>query len=458
MSQKCKMANTRKRKSAVWEYFDEPRDCEEGNSDETTSRRKIPCKLCDIKLADGGGTSNLKSHLEAKHPQEYRRLVNSEADKKKQKPQQSVLSHGTLRVCGSQRAAAITDRVAAFVALDLRPLRVVEGTGFKQLMNYIEPAYVVPSRTHITSICRKKYHAIKQEVSNSLESTTSVALTTDIWTSRTVQSYITVTVNFLTEDWILDSRVLVTHEMMERHTGVNIAECLREIVKDWNLDNKVVAVVHDNASNMVLACDLLEGWGDLCCFGHTLQLAVSAGLDIHSISRLTGVCKKIVTHFKHSVVATTALHERQAALKLPKHSLLQEVSTRWNSTYFMYERLAEQRWAVYAVIHDDKVTPPDKRYLDLTSDQWDLLSQLLVVLKPLQMATTALSLERNVSSSLIYPVIHGLISCHLKVDSTDLPTIKRFKEIVRSQLEDRFSFDPEKISILSVRDTKIWTF
>jgi len=67
MSQKCKMVNTRKRKSAVWEYFDEPRDCEEGNSDETTSRTKILCKLCDFKLADGGSTSNLKSHLEVKY-------------------------------------------------------------------------------------------------------------------------------------------------------------------------------------------------------------------------------------------------------------------------------------------------------------------------------------------------------------------------------------------------------
>ena len=96
--------------------------------------------------------------------------MNSEADKTKQKPWQSVLSHGKLRVCGSQRAAAITERVAAFVALDLHPLRVVEGTGFKQLMNYIEPVYVVPSRTHITLVCHKKYHVIKQEVYNSLES------------------------------------------------------------------------------------------------------------------------------------------------------------------------------------------------------------------------------------------------------------------------------------------------
>ena len=85
--------------------------------------------------------------------------------------------------------------------------------------------------------------------------------------------------------------MLVTCEMTEHHTGVHIAQSLREIVKDWNLDDKVIAVVHDNASNMVLASDLLKDC-DLPCFGHMLYLAVSAGLDIHSISRLTGVCKK----------------------------------------------------------------------------------------------------------------------------------------------------------------------
>lgn len=58
-----------------------------------------------------------------------------------------------LRVCNSHRAAAITEQVAAFIALDLQPLQVVKGTGFKQLMNYIEPRYIVPFCTHIASIC-----------------------------------------------------------------------------------------------------------------------------------------------------------------------------------------------------------------------------------------------------------------------------------------------------------------
>ena len=136
-------------------------------------------------------------------------------------------------------------------------------------------------------------------------------------------------------------------------------------------------------------------------------------------------------------------------MNISQHSLLQEASTRWNSTYLMYEQLAEQWWAIYAVIHNIRVTPSDKRYLYLTADQWDLLLQLLVVLKPLQVATTALSCEQNVSSSLVYPIIHGLIKCHLKPDTNDLPAIKRFKETVISQVKERFAFDPENIAILS---------
>ena len=75
--------------------------------------------------------------------------------------------------------------------------------------------------------------------------------------------------------------------------------------------DKVVAVVHDNAANMVLAEELLEGWGHLSCFGHTLQLAVNAGLALNEIARQTVASCKIVGPFKHSTVATGALTERQ---------------------------------------------------------------------------------------------------------------------------------------------------
>ena len=92
---------------------------------------------------------------------------------------------------------------------------------------------------------------------------------------------------------------------------------------------------------MVLAGELLDGRDDLSCFGHTLQLAVNAGLVLNAIARVIAASHKIVGHFKHSTVAMGALTERQKLLKIPEHSLVKDVATRSNSTYFMYERLAE---------------------------------------------------------------------------------------------------------------------
>ena len=53
------------------------------------------------------------------------------------------------------------DRIAECVARDLRPLSVIDDAGFQQLMNYLEPGYKVPSHSHVTSICRKKFNAMK---------------------------------------------------------------------------------------------------------------------------------------------------------------------------------------------------------------------------------------------------------------------------------------------------------
>ena len=327
------------------------------------------------------------SHLHSKHPSEYKRI---NEDDSSSSMKQSTLS-SVFKKCSANRSAAITDTIAEFIALDLCPISIVNGKGFKNLMNFVEPGYRVPSYTHVTSVCRRKFLLLKENLLATLSQQCDVTLTTDIWTSRTIQAYLTITTHYLTEDWKMETKVLLTREMPERHTGMHISERLVNACEEWKITEKISAVVHDNASNMVLASQLHEEWDDLPCFGHTLQLAVNTGLDLNVISRLTAVCRRIVNHFKHSVVATTALVDKQKVMGIAQHKLIQDVSTRWNSTYFMYERLIEQRWTIYAVIHDEQITPSSQRNLDLKTDQRDLLDQLVVVLKPLQIATTALS-------------------------------------------------------------------
>ena len=48
-------------------------------------------------------------------------------------------------------------------------------------------------------------------------------------------------------------------------------------------------------------------------------------------------CKQIVGHFSHSPLAYNKLEQLQKRHDLPQHKLVQDVPTRWNSTYFMLE-------------------------------------------------------------------------------------------------------------------------
>ena len=66
---------------------------------------------------------------------------------------------------------------------------------------------------------------------------------------------------------------------------------------------------------------------------------------------------------------------------------------------------------------------------------------MVTALKPLQVATTALCLDQNVSVSLIYPVVNGLLKKHLVIGSDDLPVVKRFNELVAGELHHRFQFE-----------------
>ena len=212
-------------KKAVWEFFDEALSCDINGK----ICKKIPCKLYDQLLADGGGTSNLLNHLQAKHPEEFKRCTDSGTQSTSK---QSTLSSIRVR-CSAQRSASITDRLVDFVTMDLRLLSTVEGKGFKRLLNHIEPGYTVPSRTYITNMCRRKYLLMKEQLLATLQAIPYVAVTSDIWTSRVTQAYITLTVHFITDDWKMESKVIQTEEIPERHTGENISLRLTNVSEQW---------------------------------------------------------------------------------------------------------------------------------------------------------------------------------------------------------------------------------
>ncbi|XP_057208474.1 E3 SUMO-protein ligase ZBED1-like [Triplophysa rosa] len=315
--------------------------------------------------------------------------------------------------CTPQQAAALTESILNMMVKDMRPLSMVDGAGFREMVSAFHPGYILPSRTYITSLMEQKYEKTCQKVKETIQEGRSfIALTADIWTSLATEAYLGVTCHFITEDWKMKTLTLATMPLDERHTGANIATWLEEVVAKFNISvDNIKAVVHDNGSNIVAAMKLLaekHNWVSVRCAGHTLQLIVNSSLKDTSISKALGAARTLVEHFKRSELANTKLKEKQHQMNTPEHKLIQDVSTRWNSTYFMVERLLEQRWPITATLSDPEVTPRGKHYFDLKPDQWSLLEELTQGLQPFQCATEFLSGQEYATLSCLPQLAKGL--------------------------------------------------
>lgn len=124
-------------------------------------------------------------------------------------------------------------------------------------------------------------------------------------------------------------------------------------------------------------------------------------------------------------------------MNTPEHSLVQDVSTRWNSTCYMIRRLLEQRWPVTATLSDSSVTQRSKRYLDLKSDQWSLLEELSTVLRPFECATVFMSGQKYATIPAIPPLVKGLLKSTQSAAYEAAP-LRAFQLTAVQQLKERW--------------------
>ena len=198
-----------------------------------------------------------------------------------------------------------------------------------------------------------------------------------------------------------------TSAFPECHTGLEIAGKLKHIADHFEICTKISVVVHDQAANMLTSLRILEAdrdWMGLNCTAHTLQLCLKPSFEIPVIIQLLASARKLVGHFNHnSVVATEALKRKQVQMSTDStrfKKLIRDCPTRWNSLFFMLKRLLQLCWPITAVLSDDTVTKRSDQYLDLKTDRWNIVSELLKVLEPFDVATTFFSFEENPSLSI----------------------------------------------------------
>ena len=93
------------------------------------------------------------------------------------------------------------------IAIDMQPATIVEDTGFQSLVRWLDSRYQLPSRRHIMrSLLPDMYTTRAGEIKRELLQISHVAVTSDLWTSRTV--IIAITCHFVTSTWELKFLVL----------------------------------------------------------------------------------------------------------------------------------------------------------------------------------------------------------------------------------------------------------
>lgn len=129
------------------------------------------------------------------------------------------------------------------IVKDLQPSSIVEDTGFKDLINYLEPGYKVPSRyTLSNTFLDAQYLEVKNRLKEELQSTNFISITTDGWTSRATTSYQAVTAHYIL-NWELKSALIGCFECHEQHTAEYIKNELCTLLSQWNIQNKIFVCI-----------------------------------------------------------------------------------------------------------------------------------------------------------------------------------------------------------------------
>eukprot|EP00116_Pleurobrachia_bachei_P002275 sb/3462537/ len=390
-----------KPEAPVWRHFT-------GKGHEST------CNLCGAKVKRGKpegnrsswGTDCLWRHLERHHPEEHaqsstERTANETARKRKRASSakdHEVYVHGTptlftlankkVKYCPENPVQQdATKKLVEWISDGVLPFALVDNTRFLSFLESLNCKFDCPSEKVLrTKLFPKVYVQVQDRVKKILSTETgeSVSLTTDMWTSKTHQCFIGITLHYVDNNFRPKMMVLGCFPFDEDHDAASIRTKITSLVEKFpGLEDKIHLIVRDNAPNLVNA---LEGtkWNHVGCYTHMLQLVV-----VHSIYEQEGVkkllkkAKSLVGYYHHSTSATNKLKKCMADLKLPVVSLIQMNDTRWSSAHDMLNRLLKVKSALTRV-----QTEIDYTYEPITDAEWKLIDKATPLLAPLAQLTT----------------------------------------------------------------------
>ncbi|XP_060882941.1 uncharacterized protein LOC132954402 [Labrus mixtus] len=188
----------------------------------------VQCKLCSpstkLLSASWDSTSNLKKHLERKHPIAMQRTAAKRTEK-------------MMTADDGDKCSAIT----------------IEDADFRKLIEGISGGKTPMCRKTLMQRINKAFQSMKGSITRKLHGIHTVCTTADIWTAHH-RSYLGITCHWIEPETLeRKSAALACERIRGRHTYDVIATKISEIHGAFQIQGKVTATVTDNGSNFVKA-------------------------------------------------------------------------------------------------------------------------------------------------------------------------------------------------------------
>ncbi len=385
-------------KSAAFNYFEVSEDdmffvctCEVAKYKENGNRR------CGAKIRKQGingkrtsiRISNLKRHLERFHPIDYEHVIESDKSLESAKLTTSCFSNefpatessNDLRKYVKNKAVNVVMTAEIFkkglinlVVFNNIPLYQFSQSGFQILFGEIANNLNISlDRSSLRNLIINEANIRKEELRNKLQGKHLFLKMDGATRHRT--NYFAINVRYYESDCNIVTNTLAIRDTQSNHGSIYLQQLIESVLKDYGIEkSQIIAIVTDNASNMVktvkmlnednnlnfeenskltreiLLLDDIEIDGNIDdlideasgffkirhmrCATHTLQLAIRDGIKQRDVSNLISKARQVALTARTPKI--DAIIKRRAI----KGAILDQ-DTRWGSTYLMIKRLLE---------------------------------------------------------------------------------------------------------------------
>ncbi|XP_056859979.1 zinc finger BED domain-containing protein RICESLEEPER 2-like [Raphanus sativus] len=363
---------------------------------------KAQCKHCRNEYAwhsHSHGTSGLRRHR-----------FRCKVYQRKNRNQQKINFEGKLH-SGKYDHTVFRKMVAKTIVQHDLPYSYVEYEKVRETWTYLNPDVQTICRNTARADVYRLYESERDALRRDLATLPGrVSLTSDLWTSIKREGYMCVTAHYIDRNWKLNSKIITFCALAPPHTGMNVAMQLLESMKEWGIEKKIFSVTLDNAtsndsmqdivkSQLMLTDDLVCGgeFFHVRCAAHILNLIVQDGLKV-----IKGALHKVRESVKYVLSSTSreVLFGKAVVAANVKETrgLILDVSTRWNSTYYMLQIAVNYRKAF------EKLESFDKRGFTMapTAEEWTRASNICNFLGPFAVITKMMSGTNYPTSNLYF--------------------------------------------------------